>query len=88
MKKIIGISAFAVFSLTLFSFSTTEVKKANYNEVKESSIEKLLDAGSFQKYENGHYTSDRGTWNTKKQIWTLTAEKSALNAIEKTLNKQ
>jgi hypothetical protein len=88
MKKIIGISAFAVFSLTLFSFSTSEVKKADYNEVKESNIAKLLDTGSFKQYENGHYTSDRGTWNTKKQTWTLTAERSSLNAIEKTLNKQ
>lgn len=88
MKKIIGISTFAVFSLTLFSFSTSEVKKAKYNELQNLNSAELAETGSFKQYENGHYTSDRGTWNTKKQTWTLTAERSSLNAIEKTLNKQ
>jgi hypothetical protein len=87
MKKIIGFSALAVFSLTLLSFSTSEVKKADYNEVKESNISKLLTIGSFQQYENGHYTGDKGTWNNRRQTWSV-SENSSLDAIEQTLSEQ
>jgi hypothetical protein len=86
MKKLIGITAIVAISLTLFSFSTTNVKKANYNEVKDIKLPKLLRvAGSFSSYENGSYTGDRGSWSTRRQTWSLTSDNGSLDAIDKTL---
>jgi hypothetical protein len=86
MKKLIGITALAAFSLSLFSFATTPAKKASYNELKKAAFAKIINVGSFSKYENGTYTGDKGTWNSRKEVWSLTQDNGSLNAIEKVLN--
>jgi hypothetical protein len=87
MKKTLGLTAFVAVCVTLFSFSTADAKKAKYNEVNNVQTKLMKEAGSFQKYENGKYTSDKGTWSTQRQIWSLTAEEnSTLSAVEKSLN--
>ena len=85
MKKFIGFTGAFVAAITLFSFSTAEAKKAEYNEVGYRSLSTELVAGTFQRYENGQYTPDKGTWSTKKEVWGLTGESGSLNEIEKAL---
>ncbi len=91
MKKSFGITAIVAVCITLFSFSTVEARKADYNIINKSNANKVATFGSFSSYENGHYTSDKGTWNTRKQTWSATAlslesVESSLNAVEKALD--
>jgi hypothetical protein len=85
MKKIIFPIAILGFSLTLFSFSTINEKKADYNEVKKADLVNVLAAGSFTKYESDHYSDDRGTWSRRISTWSLAQAKASLDQVEKVL---
>lgn len=87
MKKIIFPIAILGFSLTLFSFSTNNEKKADYNEVKKADLVNVLSTGSFTRYESNHYSDDRGTWNRRISTWSLADAKLSLDKVEKVLNK-
>jgi hypothetical protein len=86
MKKIIFPIAILGFSLTLFSFSTNNEKKADYNELKKADFVEKLNAGSFTKYEANHYTGDQGSWSRRVSVWSLTDGDTSLDNVEKALN--
>jgi hypothetical protein len=86
MKKLIGITALAAFSLSLFSFSTAKAKKANYNEVKSVNFITMRAVGSFSQYQSNQYTSGQGTWNYRVQTWSLSEGDASLDQVAKALN--
>ncbi len=87
MKKSLGIAAFLAVALTLFSFSTKDVKKADYKVLDKAIIIKAPTAGSFTQYQSHHYTSGQGTWNYRREVWNLTeAVAENVNEIEKVIN--
>jgi hypothetical protein len=86
MKKLIGITALTAFSLTLFSFSTNNEKKAAYNELKAADFIAIRMAGSFSQYQSSRTTAGEGTWNFRVQTWTLTDGNSDADQLEKVLN--
>jgi hypothetical protein len=87
MKKIFGISALAAFCLTLFSFSTIEGRKANYNEVNHVNFKTVNEAAKFSQYQRSQYTTGEGTWSYRRETWSLTAEKANMDQLEKVINK-
>jgi hypothetical protein len=86
MKKLVFPLAAFAFSLTLFSFSDANEKKANFKEVKKLNSKVLSEAGSFRKYESHHYTGGKGTWSERVAVWSLAEDNSELNNVEKILN--
>jgi hypothetical protein len=87
MKKAIGITALLAFCLTLFSFSTIEARKANYNEVNNVNFKIVNQAASFTQYQRSQYTTGEGTWNYRRETWSLTAAKATMDQLEKVINK-
>lgn len=85
MKKFVLPLAIAGFSFTLFSFSTSENRTANFNEMKKSDMKMAYTVGSFTKMQTNHYTGDRGTWNDRMQTWSLTDDNGSLDQIENAL---
>lgn len=85
MKKVFGISAVMLFSLSLFSFSTKNQKVAQFNEVKKSDFKTLYTVGSFTKYQKSCVTSDETTWSYRYTTWSLTNNDGSLDQIEKAL---
>jgi hypothetical protein len=86
MKNLIGITALTAFSLTLFSFSTSQVTKANYNEVNTAAFTTLRNVGSFYEYQTSHYSSGEVVWSQRCEIWTLSSSNESLDNLEKTIN--
>ncbi len=86
MKKIIFSLAMLSLSFVLFSFSTKENKKANFNELKKSSFVNATSYKTFTRYESHHYSDDQGTWSRRVSVWSLTSENVSLDQLEKVIN--
>jgi hypothetical protein len=86
MKKIIFPIAILGISFTLFSFSTNEVKKADYNEVKNKNFVSVYSVATFTRYESHHYTGDKGSWNRRVSVWSMSDQNESLDQIELALN--
>jgi hypothetical protein len=86
MKKIVFPIAILGFSLTLFSFATLGANKAAFNELKKADFVKIINVGSFTKYEADHYTGDKGTWGRRVSVWSLAESTAELDKLETALN--
>lgn len=83
MKKTILILAIVV-SLITMSFTTKE-KKSDYVELSsKSKVIKLMKG--FTKYQQDHYTADKGEWNYRLETWTLTDNTGSTNELQNTLS--
>jgi hypothetical protein len=86
MKKVIGFTALFAFCLTLFSFSTAEARKANYNEIKSADFNIFSEAAKFNQYQNSHYTSGEGTWNYRRETWSVNDDNTSIDQLESVIN--
>lgn len=89
MKKIIGLSLISCLGLSLFAFTTADVKNANFKEVsvkdKTFTVKCLK---TFQETQESATTSDQGTWTKYRKVWTDEfAKTNDKNSIEKILEK-
>ena len=85
MKKFIGFTGAFVAVITLFSFSTAEAKRANYNELEGLTSAKEMAVGNFTRYQTSSVTAGETTWNYRREVWSLTDSNITLNQIEETL---
>lgn len=74
-----------MIGLSAMSFKNVE-NISNYNEISLNT-KILKEIGSFTRYEQDHYASDKTVWYRRMETWTLTGNSGSINDIQNTLAK-